>query len=193
MTMLRAGFLALLLLVAPAGCADTGGSNPQRPYEGLAFDISLVPEELRVPEPKDRRGIAPCALLTVAQLAELGLRTETAEEYPTGVGPGCRWLLANDSRNYATAIGSTDLQNPGLLGIYVIRDQLAHFEPLQIAGHPGVRADRTPRDGCEIAVAASDDQLIGANGNAAGLPIPDECGRSRRMVEMILSNLPPRR
>lgn len=192
MTVLRGAHLAVLLL-ALVGCAGPGGASPERPYGGLAFDISLVPEELRVREPKDRRGIPPCALLTNGQLAELGLRADTAEEYPTGVGRGCQWLLVDDPRNYATALGSTDLQNPGLPGIYVIREQIARFEPLEISGHPGVRADRTLRGGCEITVAASDDQLIGANGNAAGLPIPDECGRSRRMVEMILSNLPPRR
>lgn len=193
MTVRRRTAVAALLLATAAGCASGGDTRSlERPYEGLAFDISQVPTELRVPQPKDLRGIPPCKLLTDAQLAEVGLRADTAEEeYPAGNGRGCRWLLVDDRYNYAIAGGSADQQNPALPGLYVTRQVNARFEPLVIAGHPGVRADLDLRGGCDIAVAASDDQLLGANGNAAGKPTSDECGRSRRMIELMLSNLHP--
>lgn len=186
--------LSAVLIATLAGCAGAGGADPERPYEGLAFDLSVVPEELRVPRPKDMRGIPPCDLLTEAQLTEVGLRADTAEELTViSRGRGCSWQLVGDPNNYATAGGSTDLANPGLPGIYVVRETLARFEPLQIGGHPGVRTNLNHGSGCDITVAPSDDQLLGADGNLAGRPMPDECARSRRMIELILSNLPPRR
>jgi hypothetical protein len=180
---------AALVSAVAAGCATDG-----RPYDGLAFDLSDVPPELRVPHPKDMRAIPPCDLLTDAQLVELGLRPDTAQEVPMARGRTCIWRDAADPRNFADAGGSTDLANPGVPGLYVTRHVMSRFEPLVIAGHPGARIDLNPGTGCDVTVGASDDQLLGANGNGAGRPLPDDgCDRSRRMIELILANLPPRR
>lgn len=196
MSPLRRALVAAAVLAA-AGCAvpppaPAAGVDPQRPYDGLAFDISQVPPELRVPEPKDARGITACDLLTDAQLVEVGLRPETAEVAPAPRGTSCHWQAADDPQNFANAGTGAQADYPALLGIYAQRGRAVRFEPLSIAGHPGVRADII-EGACDITVAASDDQTVGADGNGAAKPMPDECARSRRMVELILSNLPPRR
>ncbi|MGQ0575347.1 MAG: DUF3558 family protein [Pseudonocardia sp.] len=194
---------ALALVLALAGCAPgllpglpavpalPGPAAP--PYEGLAFDIALVPTELRVPEPKDARGIRACDLLTPAQLAEVGLRPETGERVPTSQGDRCAYQPVEDDLEVVGFGSNTGLRNPGLPGVYVNARGASFFEPITVAGHPGARLRLTADEGCQVSAAASDDQLVGANGTASATEAPDDCARYQRIVELILSNLPPRR
>ncbi|MGQ0575345.1 MAG: DUF3558 domain-containing protein [Pseudonocardia sp.] len=190
---------ALVLVVALAGCAPAVAPVPglggpaAPPYEGLAFDIALVPVELRVAQPKDARGIRACDLLTPAQLAEIGLRPETGERGPTSQGDQCDYQTVEDHRHGVGIASNTGLRNPGLPGVYVNARGASLFEPTTIAGHPGARIRLTPNEGCQISAAASDDQLVGAIGTASATEAPGDCARYQRIVELILSNLPPRR
>lgn len=76
-------------------------------------------------------------------------------------------------------------------GIYLVRDDYAVFEPTEVAGHPAVQADLTTESGCTLYIAIADHQGVATSGNLAGRSVPDPCGLSRRMAELILSNLPP--
>ncbi|MGQ0573824.1 MAG: DUF3558 family protein [Pseudonocardia sp.] len=199
----RAAGPALVLVVALAGCAPgvlpglpavpgiPGPDGP--PYEGLAFDIALVPVELRVPEPKDARGIRACDLLTPAQLAEVGLRAETGERVPTSQGDQCASQTVEGDLEIVGIGSNTGLRNPGLPGVYVNARGASLFEPITIAGHPGARLRLRPGSGCEVTAASSDDQLVGANGAESPRDGSDDCARYERITELILSNLPPRR
>lgn len=145
-----------------------------------------------VREPKDARGIAPCDLLTVAQQVELGFRPETAEPGVAGPAQTCGWRTDRPGQPAAVQI-NTDPTIPALDIVYGIRDVYAIFEPSEIAGHPAVRADYNNDEGCVIYTAIADYQGmatgtdIGVGGQA------DPCAGSRRMAELILSNLPPLR
>lgn len=184
--------VAVVMLVL-AGCASVGGVNTERPYGGLAFDISEVPPELRVREPKDLRGIPVCELLTDAQVAELGLRVESAEEAQVStLGRDCTWTWRDDHLNIASAGASVGHQHPPLPGLYVKRDLVAVFEPVVIGGYPGVRSSIINDGSCEIDIATSDDQFLVLDDNRAGRPMADPCARPRRMAELILPTLPPR-
>ncbi|MGQ0576954.1 MAG: DUF3558 domain-containing protein [Pseudonocardia sp.] len=191
---------AAVLATALVGCAavlpvvpQAGPVIAQRPYEGLAFDISLVPPELRVPRPTDLRGIDACDLLTDLQLAELGLRPESARPGPYLPNrDSCIWSWVDDPLNSAGVLTHVSTRNPALPGLYARAEAIEGFEPVQIAGHPGTRG-LSGINGCEIDMATSDDQILGLYDNSGGAPMADPCARPRRMAELVLPTLPPRR
>ncbi|MGQ0574086.1 MAG: DUF3558 domain-containing protein [Pseudonocardia sp.] len=195
--------VAVLLVAGLSGCAPAAAPaaphgapavNPQRPYDGLEFDISLVPPDMRVRDPLDLRGVEVCDLLTDAQLTELGLRPETADKKFIGTrgNTDCAWTWADDKGNYASVGAAINQPNPVLPGYYAIRDGLAGFEQVEIGGYQAIRADTFDNGSCEIVVIVSDDQSLGLADNAAGRPMADPCARPRRMAELILPTLPPR-
>lgn len=141
--------------------------------------------------PKDARGVAPCDLLTDAQLGELSLLADTAEEYSGPATRSCSWLSAVDDTNPAGLELATDTAIAALDTIYISRDLLVNFTELEISGHPAVRADYNPDGSCTIYTAIADHQAVSTEGNGAGRPQPDPCALSVRMAELILSNLPP--
>lgn len=143
-----------------------------------------------VTDPRDARGIGECDLLTSAQLDELGLVAETARPRVSGAARVCSWAYEGGKNSAGLQI-ATDRTIPGLDGIYMQRAGFALFEPTTVAGHPGFRADQAEGDGCTLYIAIADYQLLAAAGNGLGEPLPDPCAPSRRMAEMILSNLPP--
>ena len=77
--------------------------------------------------------------------------------------------------------------------LYIQRNTLAVFEPTEISGHPAVRGDDIVGPVCTLYTAIADYQGLSTDGNLGGRPLADPCGPSRRMAEMILSNLPPLR
>jgi hypothetical protein len=133
--------------------------------------------------------VEPCDLLTVQQVTALGFRPETTEQGTGGRAGTCGWRT--DPGNPAGLQINTGTTIPALDGLYLGRDTYAVFEPMEIAGHPAVRADLTSGDVCTIYVAVADYQGLSTDGNLAGRPLPDPCAPSRRMAELVLSNLPP--
>lgn len=143
-----------------------------------------------VPSPKDARGIGECDLLTPGQIGDLGLAADTADPGVSGAARVCTWAY-RDRRNTAGLQIATERTIPGLDGIYIQRSGFAVFEPVTVSGHPGFHADQVPGDGCSLYIAIADHQLMTVSANLRGEPLPDPCAPSRRMAEMILSNLPP--
>ncbi|WP_154667127.1 DUF3558 domain-containing protein [Pseudonocardia asaccharolytica] len=186
---------ALAGCAAPAS-ADRGAPAPPAaasPAPASAPSAARSGDEApRVPRPKDARGIGTCELLTPAQLTALGLRPETAESKAVGTGRLCTWRSTTVGEPAGITIAD-DIEVRGLEHIYRLRDTFAVFESREVAGHPAVRADGNADGRCSLYVAVAEYQLLSADGNLAGRPLPDPCERSRRMVEAVLSNLPPLR
>lgn len=159
------------------------------PAEPSGFPAD-VPQVLKVRHPKDARGIPPCALLTEAQLVELGL--DPASAYPDRrlLGESCVWHYA-DGSTFADVSISTDPTATKLPGMYRLHHADPSFEILEIAGHPVVRYDRDPTRECGLSIGVADFQNLGTGGYYDRKPRPDICAQSRRMAEMVLSNLPP--
>lgn len=193
---LTAGVVVLVGLMScsapPQGSPPVSLTNETSPPP--AVTSTKPPPRLApvVREPLDARGKAPCDLLTAPQLLELGLRPDTARPDTSGAAQICGWS-STDPGNVAGLQVNTDPTLPSLDGIYLVRDTFAVFEPIEIAGHPAVHADRNAGPVCTIYTAIADYQGISTDGNLAGRPLPDPCAPSRRMAEMILSNLPPLR
>lgn len=146
-----------------------------------------------VRQPLDARGVEPCELMTPAQLVELGLRPESAKPGTSGASLTCTWVSATDAANPAGLQINADSTLPALDGIYLVPETFAVFEPIEVAGHPAVHADDVAGPVCTIYTAIADYQAVATDGNLGGRPLPDPCAPSRRMAEMILSNLPPLR
>jgi hypothetical protein len=191
---------AVVLGMTLAGCADVTRDEPltttpaapsASPAPTARFDAS-TPEELRVREPKDARGIPICELLTRDQLVELGLDPATARPDSFLRGESCSWRLADGSSRAGVGL-STDPEAQKLPDFYRLRRVSHNFEILQVAGHPAVRSDDTPVGGCVLYVAAADEQILSAKGYVDSRGLPDPCAPARRMAELVLSNLPPLR
>lgn len=198
--MIRTAASVASLAVAPAtaGCmtATEGHGAPAEPAPtSSAAPLEPVPtssakplvDTPQVQNPKDVRTVATCDLLTPSQLTGLGLKPETARPTTSGTARICTWTstVAGEAAGVTLA---TNLAIGALENLYVVRNTFQVFEPGEVTGHPSVRADNG--NGCTLYVAIADDQLMSADGHLGGPPLPDPCARSRRMAELVLSNLP---
>lgn len=178
--------------VAPPTAPESGAGGTAQSRDQQAPSARREPPQFApsVTEPKDARGIAECDLLTPAQLDQLGLASETARPRTVGAARVCSWTYEGGRKSAALQI-ATERTIPGLDGIYVQRVGYARFEPVTVAGHPGFHADQAESDGCTLYIAIADYQMMTVVADLRAEPLPDPCAPSRRMAEMILSNLPP--
>ncbi|MFC4945464.1 DUF3558 domain-containing protein [Pseudonocardia sp. GCM10023141] len=178
-----------------AGCASpaSSASAPTAPSTAIPSTSRPLPRFApSVQSPLDARGLAPCDLLTSAQATELDLLPETAKAGIAGPAKTCTW----DSRIGGGAAGlqmRTESELPVLDGIHLLKEALVVFEPTEVAGHPAIHGDYTVDGACTIYTAIADYQILTTDGDLSGHTRPDKCAPSRRMAELILSNLPPLR
>jgi hypothetical protein len=152
-----------------------------------------IPLHLHVREPKDARGIAACDLLTSTQLRQLGLDPATAHPDARGMAQSCVWHTPAHS-DYAGVDISTDPRASKLPSMYRVHYEETWFQMLEIVGHPALRFDPEPDRSCGFSIAIADLQNLGVVADIGNrTPRPDPCAKTRRMAEMILSNLPPLR
>ena len=144
-----------------------------------------------VSDPLDARGIAVCDLLTSTQLTNIGLDPRTAYPSVSGEAQVCTWDTFDGTNTGGITLDADRFPLAALDGIYVLNQGIvAILDPITVDGHPGFRGDDDPST-CTYYVAVADYQLIGVDGRARNLPQSDPCGPSKRMAELILSNLPP--
>jgi hypothetical protein len=189
--------MSVLLLLG--GCSTSASIEPapttgSPPASSVASAQTQAPSPStpRVADPRDARDYRPCDLLSPAQLSRIGLNASSGEEQNAAPARACSWNRTDDAGDAAGVQARTDLTVTMLEGLAATKDTFARFEPMDISGHPAIRADRTSATGCTLYTAVADYQGIATNGGFAGRD-PDPCARSRRMAEMILSNLPPLR
>lgn len=182
--------LPVIMLVALAGCSVDAGVDPAAPTFDADGFPSDVPVELKVRHPKDARGFGPCELLTVAQQRAMGFDPATAKAAVDGLAETCFWYYPG-KRDYAGLGLSTDPTGGKLPDIWRGHHGDANYEQFEVAGHPAIRTDLTPDRFCTFTVAIADLQTIVVTATADLTPRPDPCAPSRRMAELILSNLPP--
>jgi hypothetical protein len=185
--------LAVALAVVLAGCAvgpRDAAVDPGVPTVDVDGFPSDVPIGLKVREPKDARGIGPCELLTVAQQQVLGLDPSTAKSKAEGLAQSCFWYYPG-KRDYARIDISTDPMAGKLPGLWRMFHADAEYEQFEIAGHPVIRVNAESDRFCSLSIAVADSQNLGVAATADLTPRPDPCAPSRRMAELILSNLPP--
>jgi len=176
---------ALLYVLAAAMLAGCTGT-PTTP--GATSTTPVAPP---VANPKDARGVQPCALLTPAQAMTLGLDPIRAKAGSTADLVDCSWPSTLLPVSSLAVTVDTNPTRRGLTDTYLKRDTFSIFEPLVVDGYPALRAEVGPSNGCTIEVGLSDTQEIRVD---AGARSPaDTCGLVKRAISAMLTNLPPQR
>lgn len=187
---------ATLLILGLSGCASgpVAGSGipvdppPSAPISSVPLQGTPPTSGESVREPKDIRGVQPCAVVTDAQLVELGLIPGSAQPVDE---TRCGWSSVTDDTNPVGLDLNSDTNLAVLDVLENLRDNFGRYEPTEVAGHPAIRADDVADNSCTIVIAVADHQGVSIGANGANRPLPDPCEVPRRMGEFILSNLPP--
>jgi hypothetical protein len=177
---------ALVLTMAGlllAGCTTVSGAPGSSPTTADAAPL--------VSNPKDARGITPCALLTMPQATALALDPTRAKAGSTADLMDCNWPSEKPEVSSVAVTVDTNPGRQGLTDTYLKRNDFKMFEPLVVEGYPAVHAERVIGDDCTIYVGLSDTQRIRVDVNA-GSPT-DTCGLAKRVIAAVLANLPPQK
>jgi hypothetical protein len=192
--------MALTAVVLLAGCAAPPGGSPASvvpsavPTSGpsVTATAELVPDRTPpIAEPKDVRAVPACELLTDDQLRAFALLPDTAE--PTrrsAFTRGCVWSAEAAGDPVGVEVADA-LEQAALDALYVLGEDDAVFEEITVGGHPGLRSDFQDDGACTFYIAVAEYQAFSVEANAGRRDLPDPCDLPRRMVEAILSNLPP--
>jgi hypothetical protein len=128
--------------------------------------------------------------LTVAQQRALGLDPSTAKSKAEGLAQSCFWYYPG-KQDFGRIQISTDPTAGKLADLWRAYHDDPIYEKFEIGGHPVIRVNVEPDRFCDITVAIADLQTVVVAATADLTPRPDPCAPSRRMAELILSNLPP--
>lgn len=172
--------LAAAMLLA--GCASTTGTSAPTEVPAVAPTVA---------DPKDARGIEPCALLTSAQAVSLGLDPARAEAGATADLVDCIWWAVQPPVISVAVSIDTNPTRRGLTDTYLKRSTFQIFEPLVVDGYPAVRAEVGLSVDCTIYLGLSDTQDLRVDVGARSPA--DTCGLVKRAISAMLTNIPPQR
>lgn len=202
------GMVAALILTV-AGCSDEAGGNggveptvdlptaTGEPTADVAGGESTAPpaDAPKVANPVQNLNkfmTAPCSMITESQAGKLDYPQATPEK-DEGNGPGCEWAHKSGDDFQITLLKD---QPNGIAGIYQINkeDPYAYFEPVDVAGFPGVfhSYDDGRSDGaCGLAVGVTDTQIINlvTLHGAGGPGQSDPCGLLKRGAEAAVTTM----
>lgn len=194
--------LAVTALVL-SGCGDgeagepTTGSGPTA--GGPTADIGPTSSASDVAAPTvsnpienlDKYKQDPCSMLTKAQATKLGYAADIRRPPDQDNGPECEWL-DKDTNSFTIVILNDQPQ--GLTGVYKNKDYFGYFEPVNVAGYPGVfggAVDDRKDGGCSLGVGVTDQQVINIGGQMnLGSPDRDRpCEVMQQAAEMALKTM----
>lgn len=200
------GAMAVVMLVA-ASCSDENGVDGEPTVDlptATGEPTASVPggetgapgvEAPKVANPVqslDKFMTDPCAMITKAQAQSLSY-PQASPEKDTSNGPGCEW--AHETRDNFQITLLKDQPN-GIAGIYQINQDApyAYFEPVNIAGFPGVfhsYDDARSDGGCGLAVGVTDTQIINlvTLHGRGGPGEEDPCGLLKEAAEAAVTTM----
>jgi hypothetical protein len=178
-----------------AGCGTTmaGIPAPVSPAGTASAAYEVGPGVPRVARPRDARGVAPCDLLTVAQLEAVGIDPATAKIEQQNTAFRCVWRSRDKLGVFEADNNSEARPNgyiAGLSGLYAVGETFEIFEPGELDGFPIVHADRNVGSDCTIYVGVADDQLLWTAAGYVKGP-QKRCDLALAMASSMISNLPP--
>jgi len=163
----------------PGPVTTTAGAPVTAPHVAVPLSVSLLTDN-------------PCALLTASQLHNLGLTSATrADRTQNSVMTGCAWSDESVGTGVQLNVGWVTPLHHGLADIYVQRTTAAYWQPVTIAGYPGVLTDSTDQRGsgtCGMDLGASNTAVIdllyqGSSGTT------DPCDKVQMLAAEIVSSL----
>jgi Protein of unknown function (DUF3558) len=182
--------VGIALLVA-AGCTAPAAGVPA-PGSAAPSTIALPPR----PREVSTLGVDPCALLTPAQRAQLGLEqppvftTAKSELYNGGEEPGCS-TRGNEPRAISVAVF---LPTGGGVEVFTSGRLAAAVTPTAVQGFPAVRAipDRFT-DYCSVVVDVADHLALDIQFRDGGRkpPVPQDqlCAGAQEAADLAMATL----
>jgi len=178
-------FTAVLAGCSAGGDQTTGSGAAPAPASSSSAPTDPIP---LVQHPKNLVGTPPCALLTMAQLADNRMDLPAQPNDVLGA-PGCEW--DNKARTREIVI-YVDMDNDVLRNVYAQRETFPVFEVTQIAGHPAIRTkNNLAASSCTFRVAAAKRQTFVVDFTSLRQGLEEPCGPARALTEAVLANLPP--
>jgi hypothetical protein len=107
----------------------------------------------------------PCSLLTAARLRTVGFTAATTTTRPDSdpVSVGCEWNDATVGTGTQLDVGLVTPLHHGLSDIYAQRGSAAYWQPVTIAGYPGVLTDTVDERSagtCRMDLGVTDTDVI---------------------------------
>jgi Protein of unknown function (DUF3558) len=188
---MRAVLAVLALVAALAGCSASG-EQPANDADAVSGPQASTPDGPIPPvrNPKDLTAIAPCLLLTPAQLEASQIDQPGVPKNVLG-NTGCEWSDKAHTREFAVFV---DVGNDVLRNVYRQRNAIPVLEVTQVGGQPAIRTkDDVDGASCYYRVAAADAQTLIVRFTSLRPGHEDPCGPARAFAENVIDNLPPRR
>ncbi|MGH3900450.1 MAG: DUF3558 domain-containing protein [Pseudonocardiaceae bacterium] len=171
-----------------AGCS-AGGGEPAgagtTPASSASAPASPIPP---VQSPKNLAGLAPCLLLTPAQL-EISRIDQPGQPKDVLGSAGCEWGDRARTREIRVFV---DLGNDVLHNVYAKRETFPVVELTEVAGHPAIRTkDDVDGTTCYFRVAAAERQTLVLAFTSLRQGREEPCESARALAEVVIGNLPP--
>ncbi|MGQ0716749.1 MAG: DUF3558 domain-containing protein [Pseudonocardiales bacterium] len=176
--------LSAVLAGCSAGDGQPAGADPT-PASAASAPAGPIPP---VRNPKNLAGIAPCLLLTAAQLEANRIDQPGHPKNVLG-SPGCEWGDRARTREIRIFV---DLGNDVLHNVYAKREAFPVLEVTQLAGYPAIRTmDNVDGSTCYFRVAAAERQTLILGFTSLRQGGNEPCGPAKTLAEVVIGNLPP--
>lgn len=185
---MRAVLAVLALVAVLAGCSASG--EQPNDADAVPGPSATTPDGPIPPvrNPKDLTAIAPCLLLTPAQL-EANQIDQPGEPKNALGNTGCEWSDKAHTREFAVFV---DIGNDVLRNVYRQRNAIPVLEITQVGGEPAIRTkDDVDGSSCYYRVAAANAQTLIVRFTSLRPGHEDPCGAAREFTEAVVGNLPP--
>lgn len=168
-TILRVLITAGLVVVTATGCTSTrtGTATPGPSGRSILTGGATSAPAPRVSAPLAVSALTgkPCSLLTAAQLRTVGLTAATTTTQPDSdpVSVGCEWNDASLGTGTQLDVGLVTALHHGLSDIYAQRGTAAYWQPVTVAGYPGVlndTVDERSAGTCRMDLGVTDTDVI---------------------------------
>jgi hypothetical protein len=174
----------------PTTSTDSPGSSSTSPSAKPSGSAASDVPKVSNPLPADKFYADPCAVVTPAQVAALGVNAQ-GKNTTTGLGPSCGWIDPNLVGGLS--IGILKLNTQGLGAPYSRKSQAAYFEPLTIQGYPAVLTDRDDdrakgQCGLHIGIADNLDVYIFTNPHREPL-MSKSCEFAKQAADAMITTL----
>lgn len=184
---------ALCLLTACGGKTDSGN----KPSAAPASSSADVAANLKVPAPLPTGDLLsnPCAVIAPGQFDALnfaGAGTKSDSARDPSVGPDCRWVSKKNDGN-VIFVGSLPGNKNGISDIYAGKAQAAYFDPVTVAGYPGVFSDvhdGRPSGNCTVWVGVTDRLAASVNAQISSADAKSNtCAIAQNVAEAMIHHL----
>ncbi|WP_328605447.1 DUF3558 domain-containing protein [Amycolatopsis sp. NBC_00345] len=191
---LTSAALGALCLLTACGSKTDSANKPSAAPAPSSADVAA---NLKVPAPLPTGDLLsnPCAVIAPSQFEALGFAGAGTKSDSAGnpsVGPDCRWVSKKNDGNLLFA-GSLPGNKNGISDIYAGKAHAAYFEPVTVAGYPGVFSDirdGRPSGNCTIFVGITDQLAASVNAQIASEDAKSNtCAIAQNVAEAMIQHL----